>query len=167
MAVKCSTFFFPFGVEWNRVHYYWVNLLAYCSSPGWWTMSVEQSVEWLARKTEVLRENLRQCPLSTMKPALPDPVSNPGRHSGKLATEPSELRNGRVRPLSWEEILVLISLRRLWSRGQSSWLQTQSPGFDSRRYLIIWEVVGLERGPLSLVSTIEELLGRKSSGSGL
>jgi hypothetical protein len=29
------------------------------------------------------------------------------------------------------------------------------------------EVVGLERGPLSLVSTIEELLGRKSSGSGL
>jgi hypothetical protein len=27
--------------------------------------------------------------------------------------------------------------------------------------------VGLERGPLSLVSTVEELLGRKSSGSGL
>jgi hypothetical protein len=27
--------------------------------------------------------------------------------------------------------------------------------------------VGLERGPLSLVSTIEELLKRKSSGSGL
>jgi hypothetical protein len=27
--------------------------------------------------------------------------------------------------------------------------------------------VGLERGPLSLVSTIKELLGRKSSGSGL
>jgi hypothetical protein len=27
--------------------------------------------------------------------------------------------------------------------------------------------MGLERGPLSLVSTIEELLGRKSSGPGL
>jgi hypothetical protein len=27
--------------------------------------------------------------------------------------------------------------------------------------------VGLERGPLNLVSTIEELLGRKISGSGL
>jgi hypothetical protein len=27
--------------------------------------------------------------------------------------------------------------------------------------------VGLERGPLSVVSTIEELLERKSSGSGL
>jgi hypothetical protein len=27
--------------------------------------------------------------------------------------------------------------------------------------------VGLERGPLGLVSTIEELLGRKISGSGL
>jgi hypothetical protein len=53
----------------------------------------------------------------------------------------------------------------LWSRGQSSWLQTQR--FDSRCCQIFWEVVGLERGPLSLVSTIEELLGRNSSGSSL
>jgi hypothetical protein len=37
-------------------------------------------------------------------------------------------------------------------------------GFDSRHYQILWEVVGLERSPLSLVSTIEELLGRNSSG---
>jgi hypothetical protein len=50
---------------------------------------------------------------------------------------------------------------------QSSWLQIQSSELDSRRYQIFWEVVRLERGPLSLVSTIEELLGRKSSGSGL
>jgi hypothetical protein len=32
---------------------------------------------------------------------------------------------------------------------------------------IFWEVVGLERGPLSLVSTTEEPLGRKSGCSGL
>jgi hypothetical protein len=32
---------------------------------------------------------------------------------------------------------------------------------------MFWEVVGLERGPPSLVSTFEDLLGRKSSGSGL
>jgi hypothetical protein len=31
-------------------------------------------------------------------------------------------------------------------------------GFESRRYKIFREVVGLERVPLSLVSTIEELL---------
>jgi hypothetical protein len=55
----------------------------------------------------------------------------------------------------------------LWSSGQSSWLQIQISGFDSHRYHIFWEVVGLERGPLSLVSTTEELLERKSSGSGL
>jgi hypothetical protein len=55
----------------------------------------------------------------------------------------------------------------LWSSGQSSWLQSQRSGFDSQSYQIFWEVVGLERVPLSLVSTIEELLGRKSSGSGL
>jgi hypothetical protein len=40
-------------------------------------------------------------------------------------------------------------------------------GSDSRCYQIFWQVVGLERGPLSLLSTIEELLGRNSSGSGL
>jgi hypothetical protein len=55
----------------------------------------------------------------------------------------------------------------LWSSSQSSWLQIQRSGFDSRRYQIFWEVVGLERGPLSLVSTIEELLETKSIGSGL
>jgi hypothetical protein len=55
----------------------------------------------------------------------------------------------------------------LWSSCQSSWLQIQRSGFDSRRYQIYWEVVGLERGPLSLVSTTEELLGRKCSSSGL
>jgi hypothetical protein len=52
----------------------------------------------------------------------------------------------------------------LWSSG--SWLQIQWSGFHSRRYQIFWEVVNLERGPLSLVCTIEELLERKSSGSG-
>jgi hypothetical protein len=55
----------------------------------------------------------------------------------------------------------------LWPSGLSSWLQIQRPGFYSRHYQIFWEVVGLERGPLSLVSTTEELLGRKRSGSGL
>jgi hypothetical protein len=55
----------------------------------------------------------------------------------------------------------------LWSSGQSSWLQTQRSGFDSRRYHFFWEVVGMERGSLSLVSTTEELLGRKNRGSGL
>jgi hypothetical protein len=55
----------------------------------------------------------------------------------------------------------------LWSSGQSSWLQIQRSGFDSWRYQTFWEVLVLERGSLSLMSTSEELLGRKSSGSGL
>jgi hypothetical protein len=55
----------------------------------------------------------------------------------------------------------------MWFSGQSSWLQIQTSGLDSRSYQIFWGVVGLERGPLSLVSTTEELLGRKSSDSGL
>jgi hypothetical protein len=47
----------------------------------------------------------------------------------------------------------------LWSSGQSSWLQIRRPGFDSRHYQK--KVVDLERGPLSLVSTTEELLDGK------
>jgi hypothetical protein len=47
------------------------------------------------------------------------------------------------------------------------------PGYRSRGMgsifglKIFWEVVDLERSPLSLLSPIEELLGRNSSGSGL
>jgi hypothetical protein len=55
----------------------------------------------------------------------------------------------------------------LWFSGQSSWLHIQRSGFYSRRCQIFWGVVGLEPGPLSLVSTIEDLLGKKSSGFGL
>jgi hypothetical protein len=49
--------------------------------------------------------------------------------------------------------------RPLWSSGQSSWLQIRRPDFNSRHYQK--NVVGLERGPLSLVSTTEELLDKK------
>jgi hypothetical protein len=61
-------------------------------------------------------------------------------------------------------VILLTARPPLWSCGQSSWLQIQ---FDSRLYQIFWELVDLEQGPLSLMSTIEEPLGRKSSGSGL
>jgi hypothetical protein len=54
----------------------------------------------------------------------------------------------------------------LWSSGQGWWLQIQRSGFVSRRYQIFKEVVCLDRGPLGLENTIEELLGRKCSCSG-
>jgi hypothetical protein len=44
----------------------------------------------------------------------------------------------------------------VWSSGQSFWLQIRRPGFDSQK-----KVVGVERFPLNLVSTTEELLDRK------
>jgi hypothetical protein len=43
----------------------------------------------------------------------------------------------------------------------------QRSGFDSRRYQIFREVVGLERDRLSLVNATDDLLGRKSGRSGL
>jgi hypothetical protein len=48
----------------------------------------------------------------------------------------------------------------LWSSGQSSWLQIRKPWLDSR-YHQKKKVVGLERGPLSLVSKTEGLFDRK------
>jgi hypothetical protein len=45
-------------------------------------------------------------------------------------------------------------------------LSYRSRGPDSRYYQMFWEIVSLERGPLSLVSTTEELLGRQSSRGG-
>jgi hypothetical protein len=83
----------------------------------------------------------------------------------------SWLHNGDVFCFLWGTNWIYIcyveesSRPPLWSSGQSSWLQIHRSGFDSRRYQIFWEVVGLERGPLSLVSTIKELLERKSSSS--
>jgi hypothetical protein len=44
--------------------------------------------------------------------------------------------------------------------------RSRGPGFVSRLFQIFWEAVGLEWGPLSLVRSTEELLGRNSSGSG-
>jgi hypothetical protein len=44
--------------------------------------------------------------------------------------------------------------------------RSRGPGFDSRRFQIFWEALGLEQGPLSLVRTTEELLGRNISGFG-
>jgi hypothetical protein len=49
----------------------------------------------------------------------------------------------------------------------SSWLRIQKTRVRFPALQIFWKIVGLERGPLSLVSTTEELLGRNSSGSGL
>jgi hypothetical protein len=67
----------------------------------------------------------------------------------------------------WIQTQSVTAWPLVWSSGRSSWLQIQRSGFDFLRYQIFWEVVGLERGPLSLVSIIQELLGRKISGSGL
>jgi hypothetical protein len=84
----------------------------------------------------------------------------------------SWLHNGDVLSLLWGTNWIYVcyveeSRPSLWSSGYSSFLQIQRSGFDSRLYQIFWEVVGLERGPLSLVSRIEELFGKNGSCSGI
>jgi hypothetical protein len=84
----------------------------------------------------------------------------------------SWLQNGDALCFFWSTNWIYIcyveeSRPPLWSSCQSSWLQIQKLGFDSRHYQIFWEVVGLERGPFSLVSSTEEILAWKSSISRL
>jgi hypothetical protein len=68
-----------------------------------------------------------------------------------------------------DEYMCICKIMRppLWSSSQCSWLQIQRSRFDSRRNQIFWEIVVLERGPLSLVRITEELLEWKSGGFGL
>jgi hypothetical protein len=47
---------------------------------------------------------------------------------------------------------------------RDSGYRSRGPGFDSRRFQIFWETAGLERGPLSLLRTTEELLEGKVAG---
>jgi hypothetical protein len=70
-----------------------------------------------------------------------------------------------IRTCAWLAVTIIVC----WTLfvALSSWLQIPRSGFVSWLYHIFWEVVGMERGQLSLVSTTEELLGRKTSGSGL
>jgi hypothetical protein len=56
---------------------------------------------------------------------------------------------------SWDILLQMDRLCGLVIRVPGH--RSRGPGFDSR---IFWEVVGLERGPLSLVRITEELLER-------
>jgi hypothetical protein len=52
----------------------------------WMMMSVEQSVEWMTRETEVLGEICPSAALSTKNSIRPNPGSNPDRRVGKPAT---------------------------------------------------------------------------------
>jgi hypothetical protein len=84
-----------------------------------------------------------------------------GTNSMQLVAYFTALSESRLYSVEWRirdrlcGLLVRVSVYR--SRGL---------GFDSRRFQIFLEAAGLERGPLSLVRTTEDLLGRNSSGFG-
>jgi hypothetical protein len=75
------------------------------------------------------------------------------------SSEPTKGRKETKKKLTLQDVCIYIP--PLWSSGQGSWLQIQRSGIDSQRYQNFWEVVGLKQGPLSLVSTTEELLEEK------
>jgi hypothetical protein len=78
-----------------------------------------------------------------------------------------QLRERFIRLQICLHVCVFVVRSPQWSGDRSSWLQIQRSGFNSRRYQTFREVVVLERFSLSSVSTIEVLLERKFSDSGL
>jgi hypothetical protein len=67
---------------------------------------------------------------------------------------------GFERKQSWpnKDILLAFAYRLCGLVVRVSGYRSRGPGFDSRPYQIFREVRGLERGPFSLLRTIEELL---------
>jgi hypothetical protein len=89
--------------------------------------------------------------------------------SSRIWTCDPQCLNGQ-RYFNWQWLVCVLVLSLIasvvsWSRVPG--YRSRGPGFHSRSYQIFWEVVGLEWGPLSLMSKIEELLGRNSCGFSL
>jgi hypothetical protein len=144
----------------DHIHYCMVQnlpqnllLLMHCWSCG-------SLLLWISNVHRRLHKNPHSI-LSWRSPIqnMPSPIFSP---ISILFTPSPNLRINLSRGIfSWSFCMHLSFLRPpLWSSSQSFWL-------DSQRFQIFWEAAGLERGPISLVRTTEELLGRNSSGSGL
>jgi hypothetical protein len=75
-------------LEWNRVHYYWDNLLAYCTTLGWYmVMIVGKWVEWvISNGNRSTCRNPALLVLCSLEIPWLDPGSNPSRRVGKPAT---------------------------------------------------------------------------------
>jgi hypothetical protein len=86
-------------------------------------------------------------------------VSRIGTGSGSMATA------SHIPPRMWFTIFCCFFMNACSLVVRVPGYRSIGLGVDSRLYQIIWEVVDLEQGPLSLVITTEELLGRNSSGS--
>jgi hypothetical protein len=86
-----------------------------------------------------------------------------GIHSTKFVNNRHDLKS---------EMIFIYNLSKIFDRLCGPVVRVPryrsiGPRFDSQPYQIFWEVVGLARSPLSLVSTIEEVLVRRSCRSGL
>ena len=73
-------------------------------------------------------------------------------------TDPFCRRWGQIHTHAHIYIYILNKYLNVGLVVRVSGYRYRGPGFDPRRYQIFWVVVGLGRGPLSLVRSIEELL---------
>jgi hypothetical protein len=154
---RCTSIYLPAYVHEGRTMY--LSVSSYCSH------SVRLVTKWLVFESQHSNQTQLLNKVVCFSLHL---QGKHGRHSPLLSNNLKPVFEKTEQNVCKHFYKYYINiLPPLWSSVQSFWLQIQRPGFGSRRYQIFWEVVGLERGPLSLVSKTEELLGRKSSGSGL
>jgi hypothetical protein len=152
---------FPKQLRFPPANYYSTNVPYSFDTRGWYSR-----LDWVCTTPPPLPNKIPRIEFYNGNYELGPPLWSSGQSSWLL--------NGDVLCFLWGTNCIYIhvcyveeSRPPLWSNGQSSWLQIQMSRSDSLRYQIFWKAVGLERGPLSLVSTTEELLGKKISGSGL
>jgi hypothetical protein len=122
-----------------------------------WSLFVQG--ESLYKKKAVGAWNIRVHPHLASKPRM-----------RRTMTSRWRMQHFRTVVSSMEMFLYIIFLRLKADRRcglvfRVSGYRYRGPGFDSRRRPIFWVAVGLERGSIRLVRTIEELLGRNISGS--
>jgi hypothetical protein len=82
--------FFLFGVEWNRVHYFWGHYWPIVPAPGWWwwwwwLVWSNWWSDWQV-KLKHSEKTYPSAALSTTNPTWLHPCSNTSRRSGKPAS---------------------------------------------------------------------------------
>ena len=92
-----------------------------------------------------------------------DPLSNYSKYKTQWEAYEDRRKTGKEECLDYKNCYIFVNALGKEDRlcglvVRVSGYRYRGLGFDSRRYQIFWVVVGLERGPLSLARSIEELL---------
>jgi hypothetical protein len=111
LLTKNFRFYLSMGLEWNQVHLYCGNLLAYFIGPVWYCddcRAISGMNDWQG-KPKCSEKTCSSVALSTTGPTWFDPGSNPGRRGGNTANNPLSYCTANCR-LVWDNCAYAITL---------------------------------------------------------